>query len=117
MSLFDLFLAKTELDGDIDTEVLAQQSEGFSGADIESACREAALKGVREFFTKETNGPVKIRPLNQQDLLEAVDCCRGQMIAQVSNHSGAGEKTIVCRTCRAIKQELWEGNQQTLDHE
>jgi SpoVK/Ycf46/Vps4 family AAA+-type ATPase len=117
VSLFDLFLAKTELDGDIDTEVLAQQSEGFSGADIESACREAALKGVREFFTKETNGPVKIRPLNQQDLLEAVDCCRGQLIAQVSNHAGAGEKTFVCRTCRAIKQELWEGNQQTLDHE
>jgi SpoVK/Ycf46/Vps4 family AAA+-type ATPase len=113
-SLFDLFLAKTEVDGDIDTEVLAQLTEGFSGADIESACREAALKGVRDFFTKETNDMIKVRSLNQQDLLEAVHCCRGQLIAQVSNHASVGERNFVCKTCRAIKQEL---DQQHQDHE
>jgi SpoVK/Ycf46/Vps4 family AAA+-type ATPase len=113
-SLFNLFLAKTEVDGDIDTEVLAQLTEGFSGADIESACREAALKGVRDFFTKETNGMIKVRQLNQQDLLEAVHCCRGQLIAQVSNHASTIERAFVCKTCRAIKQEL---DQQLLDHE
>ena len=114
VSLFDLFLGKTEVDGDIDTEVLAQLTEGFSGADIESACREAALNGVRDFFTKEPNGLVHVRALNQQDLLEAVDCCRRQLVAQVSSHTGAGEKMFVCRTCKAIKKEL--GRQQ-MDHE
>jgi SpoVK/Ycf46/Vps4 family AAA+-type ATPase len=111
VSLFDLFLAKTEVHDDIDTDVLAQLTEGFSGADIESACREAALKGVREFFTKETNDQVKVRPLNHQDLLEAVGCCRGQLIAQISDHGRVTEKNFVCRTCKAIKQELDQQNE------
>jgi ATP-dependent 26S proteasome regulatory subunit len=110
-SLFDLFLAKTEVDGEIDSEVLAQLTEGFSGADIESTCREAALKGVREFFTKEPNDHVTVRPLNQHDLLQAVDCCRGQLNAQVANPDGIGDKTFVCGTCKAIKQELEQQHQ------
>ncbi len=106
MSLFDLFLAKTEVHDDVDTEILAEMTEGFSGADIESACREAALKGVRECFTKEFSDHVKVRPLNQKDLLEAVGCCRGQLMAQVSGQAGVEQKTFVCKTCKAIKREL-----------
>ena len=95
------------MDGDINTEILAQLTEGFSGADIESACREAALKGVREFFAMETNGDqIKVRSLNQQDLLEAVNCCKGQLDAQVSKHAGVVENPYVCETCKAIQQEL-----------
>ena len=114
VSLFDLFLTKTEVDGDVDTEILAQMTEGFSGADIESTCREAALKGVRDLFTKEMSDQMKVRPTNQQDLLEAVDCYRRQLLAQASNNVGVEERVYVCKTCKAIKQEL---DQQNLDHE
>ena len=114
ISLFDLFLTKTDVDGDIDTQILAQMTEGFSGADIESACREAALKGVRDLFTKEMSDQMKVRPTNQQDLLEAVECCRRQLLAQVSNHAGVVEKSYVCKTCKAVKQQL---DQQKLEHE
>ncbi len=101
VSLFDLFLGKNEVDGAVDTEVLAQLTEGFSGADIEIACREAALKGVRDFLAGGPNDMVNVRALNQQDLLEAVECCRRQLVAQVSSHTGAGEEMFVCSTCRA----------------
>ena len=111
VSLFDLFLAQTELHDDVDTGILAQLTEGFSGADIESACREAALKGVREFFTKESNDHVKVRPLNQQDLMEAVGCFRRQLIPQVSEHAEVREKKFLCKTCKAIKQELDQQNE------
>jgi SpoVK/Ycf46/Vps4 family AAA+-type ATPase len=110
VSLFELFLTKTEVDSDVDTEILAQLTEGFSGADIESACREAALKGVRDLFTKEMSDQMKVRPMNQQDLLEAVDCCRRQLLAQVANHAGVEEKDYVCKTCKAIKKELDQQN-------
>ncbi len=42
------------IDGDIDSlaEELARLTEGFSGADIEAVCKEAAIKGLREFIEK-----------------------------------------------------------------
>ena len=43
-------LKKKPLADDVDISELAKQIEGYSGADIESICREAAMLALREFI-------------------------------------------------------------------
>jgi transitional endoplasmic reticulum ATPase len=41
------------LTAEVDLAALARETEGFSGADIESLCREAGLAAIREFLAQE----------------------------------------------------------------
>lgn len=69
---------KNALKADIEELVLelADRTEGFSGADIESVCREATMTGMRDFLgtydkeeMKELEG---IKFVEKEDLLEAI---------------------------------------------
>ncbi|MCF8331474.1 MAG: ATP-dependent metallopeptidase FtsH/Yme1/Tma family protein, partial [Bacteroidales bacterium] len=51
------------LDENIDLELLAKQTPGFSGADIANACNEAALIGARN----------KHKKITRQDFIDAID--------------------------------------------
>ena len=47
VSIFKVHLRNIKLDGELDIELLARQTPGFSGADIANVCNEAALIAAR----------------------------------------------------------------------
>ncbi len=61
--IFEVHLRPLKKDDSLDTEFLAKQTPGFSGADIANVCNEAALIAAR----KEKSA------VNRQDFLDAVD--------------------------------------------
>lgn len=62
-AIFEVHLRPIKKDGNVDVEMLARQTPGFSGADIANVCNEAALIAAR-------NGK---KTVEKQDFLDAVD--------------------------------------------
>ncbi|MCM1079820.1 MAG: ATP-dependent zinc metalloprotease FtsH [Bacteroidales bacterium] len=62
-AIFKVHLRPVKVDKDLDIELLARQTPGFSGADIANVCNEAALIAARADKTA----------VSQQDFLSAVD--------------------------------------------
>lgn len=62
-AIFGVHLKKLKLDPTLDTEFLARQTPGFSGADIANVCNEAALIAARGNKTQ----------VEKQDFLDAID--------------------------------------------
>lgn len=62
-AIFEVHLKKLKLDPSLNTEFLARQTPGFSGADIANVCNEAALIAARADKTQ----------VERQDFLDAVD--------------------------------------------
>ncbi len=63
VAIFNVHLKKIKLAGDVDVDLLARQTPGFSGADIANVCNEAALIAARH--NKDAVG--------RQDFIDAVD--------------------------------------------
>lgn len=61
--IFEVHLKPLKLGDDVDSEFLAKQTPGFSGADIANVCNEAALVAARKNKNK----------IEKQDFLDAVD--------------------------------------------
>lgn len=61
--IFEVHLKPLKLGEDVDSEFLAKQTPGFSGADIANVCNEAALVAARKNKNK----------IERQDFLDAVD--------------------------------------------
>jgi len=61
--IFEVHLRPIKIDKSLDTDFLAKQTPGFSGADIANVCNEAALIAARK---EKTN-------VEKQDFLDAVD--------------------------------------------
>lgn len=61
--IFEVHLKPLKLGTDVDSEFLAKQTPGFSGADIANVCNEAALVAARKNKDK----------IERQDFLDAVD--------------------------------------------
>ena len=51
--LLDINLKDEKIDPDLDWETLLSKTEGFSGADISSLCREAAMFPLRRKLKEE----------------------------------------------------------------
>ena len=62
-AVFEVHLRPLKLDNTVDSELLARQTPGFSGADIANVCNEAALIAARH----------KKDAVGKQDFLDAVD--------------------------------------------
>ena len=62
-AVFEVHLKPLKLDDTVDSETLARQTPGFSGADIANVCNEAALIAARH----------KKSAVGKQDFLDAVD--------------------------------------------
>ena len=62
-AIFDVHIKPLKLGNDVNIESLAQQTPGFSGADIANMCNEAALIAAR----------VDKKAIEHQDFLDAVD--------------------------------------------
>lgn len=59
-------------------EELARESDGFTGADIESACLEASMAGMRDFLSKAKKEEIEkgefegVKFIDKEDFLEAI---------------------------------------------
>ncbi|VVB95905.1 VCP-like ATPase [uncultured archaeon] len=51
LEIFKVHTTKTPLDSDVDLDTLADDTEGFTGADIASVCNEATILAIREYVT------------------------------------------------------------------
>ncbi|RZK77267.1 MAG: ATP-dependent zinc metalloprotease FtsH, partial [Pedobacter sp.] len=67
--IFEVHIKPLKKDGNLDTEFLAKQTPGFSGADIANVCNEAALIAARKNKSA----------VDKQDFLDAVDRIVGGM--------------------------------------
>ncbi|MBD5213633.1 MAG: ATP-dependent zinc metalloprotease FtsH [Bacteroidales bacterium] len=63
VAIFNVHLRKIKTDEDLDVELLARQTPGFSGADIANVCNEAALIAARHNKTS----------VGKEDFIAAVD--------------------------------------------
>lgn len=63
VSIFKVHLRNIKLDGELDIELLARQTPGFSGADIANVCNEAALIAARH----------NKKSVGKEDFIAAVD--------------------------------------------
>ncbi|XP_074595916.1 outer mitochondrial transmembrane helix translocase-like [Brevipalpus obovatus] len=50
--ILQLLLKNEELDGDVDLSVVARETDGFSGSELQTLCCEAAITGVQKFGPK-----------------------------------------------------------------
>jgi transitional endoplasmic reticulum ATPase len=66
-AIFRVHTKRMPLDESIDFSALAQKTEGYTGADIEAVCREAALNAIREDLK-----PKKVSMQNFEVALKAV---------------------------------------------
>lgn len=51
LEIFKLYTKDMPLEADVDLEVLTKMTKGYSGADIQALCREAALNALRKSIT------------------------------------------------------------------
>jgi len=75
-SILELVLQNERMD-DVDIELIAEQTEGFSGSDIKELCRNAAMIRVRDLRSRVlandcTLKPSDLRPITGQDFTAAV---------------------------------------------
>jgi hypothetical protein len=60
---------------DVDFLKIARHTEGYTGADLELLCREAAMFGIRELMQNEEQlriGTDSIRPVSHEDFVQAL---------------------------------------------
>jgi len=77
LEIFKIHTKNMPLTKDVDIKKLAQKTEGYVGADIESVCREAAMLALREdITTKEVNKKyfekalIKVKPSVSKEIME-----------------------------------------------
>ncbi len=78
VEIFKIHLKGKPLADDIDISELAKQTEGYSGADIESICREAAMLALREFIKPgmdkgELKEAMKGRKIHKEHFLATIE--------------------------------------------
>ena len=62
--IFAVYTSKIHMDGSLDLDVLAERTDRFSGADIESVCRDAVYSSLRKDINTEC--------ITQQMLLDVI---------------------------------------------
>ena len=96
-NLLDLNLASVSVDDSVDLEEIAKMLDAYSGADIMSYCRDAALMSMRKVIKDKS--PEEIKLLSKNDLEKPVT---------MEDFNEALERT--CRTVKpedAAKHEQW----------
>ena len=78
VEIFKIHLKGKPLADDVDISELAKQTEGYSGADIESICREAAMLALREFIKPgmdkgELKEAMKGRKIHKEHFLATIE--------------------------------------------
>ncbi|MBS3777839.1 MAG: CDC48 family AAA ATPase [Candidatus Thermoplasmatota archaeon] len=69
--IFKIHTKNMPLDTDISLDELANETDGFSGADIEALCREAAMIALRD--------DIKVKKVNRNHFVKAMDGIRASL--------------------------------------
>jgi len=72
--IFKVHLKNKPLAAQVNTELLARETEGKSGADIEAICREASMAAIREMVQAYPSGdfPIEKLKLNMEHIKQAI---------------------------------------------
>ena len=77
-----LNLRRVKLDNDVDLDIIADKLENYSGADITSFCRDAALMSMRKVIRGKTPSEIKElskddieKPVTMEDFITAIQRC------------------------------------------
>jgi len=97
LEIFKVHTRKMPLAEDVDLQKLAELTEGYTGADIEAVCREAAMIALREKFEP--------RPVEMKHFLKALekippslrkeDVERYRKLAYELKRSSLGQQTFI----------------------
>jgi len=68
LDLFKLYLKSVELNSSVDFAVLASKTDGYSGADIHTVCREASMAPMRRLTSK--HSPTEIMEMKKEGRLD-----------------------------------------------
>uniref|UniRef100_A0A8D8PP34 Katanin p60 ATPase-containing subunit A1 n=1 Tax=Cacopsylla melanoneura TaxID=428564 RepID=A0A8D8PP34_9HEMI len=82
VSLLTIFLRHERLDGDVKLSDLAQQLDGYSSADINIVCRDAAFMNLRRYMTRNPKTDMRDipdkeldKPISKEDFETAIRNC------------------------------------------
>jgi katanin p60 ATPase-containing subunit A1 len=64
--LFKINLKKVVIAEDVDLDLLSAETDGYSGADVTSVCRDASMMSMRRMIKGKT--PSEIRQLSKDDM-------------------------------------------------
>jgi len=98
LEIFKIHTRNMPLAKDVKLEDLAERTDGYSGADIESLCREAAMNAIR----KNENA----KKVTLEDFEEAFKVVRGSITKDMMNYYRKFEEELGKRLAKRDKREL-----------
>ncbi|RWS09444.1 ATPase family AAA domain-containing protein 1-B-like protein [Dinothrombium tinctorium] len=92
IEILKLVLKQENISADIDYNLIANMTEGFSGSDLKELCRAAAMVRVRELCMQdaESNDLDNLRSIKMDDFLAAIHKTKESKIMVSSAHSVIG---------------------------
>ena len=97
ISILKATLRKSPMDPDVDYEWLADRTEGFSGADLASICKQAGKTAIRRAITQERLAFER----KEQRKKEAADAGVDYVSEEEKGEESVAE-THACRTCCSL---------------
>ena len=76
--IFKIHTRKKPLDNNVQVSEIVEQTEGFSGAEIESIANRAAIKALKRYVEGKSQNFKEIK-ISQEDLLEAIKKIRPEV--------------------------------------
>jgi transitional endoplasmic reticulum ATPase len=93
MAIFKAQLRKAPVDPEIDIEVLARSTHGFSGADIAEICTTASKLAIREAILDAEERAKKVEELDDNDEVVAIDSSK----RSGETTKAVGEKMLITK--------------------
>ena len=76
-TIFEVHLRGKPMDDDVDVDKLADMTEGFVGADIESVCRRASMEAIRTSVEEGVGDEVRVlRPTSAANFDHAIEAVK-----------------------------------------
>ncbi|MEK6900746.1 MAG: AAA family ATPase, partial [Nanoarchaeota archaeon] len=94
--IFQIYVGRMPINGDVDMEVLASRTEGYVGADVEGVCREAAMIALRE--------DIKAKEVRMEHFETALETIRPSVDKEVEEAYGDLEKYFSSARAKQIKE-------------
>ena len=97
LEIFSIHLADKPLEGDVELNVLADDTDGFTGAEIAAVCNEATMLAIREFVKLGKSGDeesLKALRLNYRHIKDAMKKLRVQSKKETEKYQQIAENFI-----------------------
>ncbi|MCK4797019.1 MAG: AAA family ATPase, partial [Spirochaetes bacterium] len=97
LEIFSIHLADKPLEGDVELNVLADDTDGFTGAEIAAVCNEATMLAIREYVKSGKSADeesLKALKLNYRHIKDAMKKLRGQSKKETEKYQQIAENFI-----------------------